>query len=149
MHKTILIIKREYLTRIRKKTFIIGTILFPVLYLGLIFGTAYIEKKSNKDLNIAVVDSSGLFTPPLLAAENISDSSALLTLTNLNEAAISKDYEKLGYNGYIIIPQNTDWKTKLDVKFNSQKTYGSSAHSRSCSIRRASRGRIFRFRTVR
>ena len=34
MHKIILIIKREYLTRVRKRTFIIGTILFPVLYLA-------------------------------------------------------------------------------------------------------------------
>ncbi|MEY2917094.1 MAG: hypothetical protein RIS73_808, partial [Bacteroidota bacterium] len=62
MQKIILIIQREFLTRVRKKTFIIGTILFPLLYLGLIFGTGYIANKTKEDLKIALVDKSGLFT---------------------------------------------------------------------------------------
>lgn len=61
MKKIILIIKREFLTRVRKRTFIIGTILFPVLYLGLIFGTGYIADKTKQDMKIALIDSSGLF----------------------------------------------------------------------------------------
>jgi ABC-2 type transport system permease protein len=56
MNKILLIIKREYLTRVRKRTFIIGTILFPVLYLLLIFGTGYIADKSRQDLKVAVID---------------------------------------------------------------------------------------------
>ncbi|MCH5717358.1 hypothetical protein [Niabella hibiscisoli] len=62
MNKTFLIIQREFLTRVRKKTFIISTLLFPLLYLGLIFGTSYIGAKSSTKLKIAVVDSSGKFT---------------------------------------------------------------------------------------
>ena len=50
MNKILLIIKREYLTRVRKRTFIISTILFPVLYLGLIFGTGYIAAKTGTQL---------------------------------------------------------------------------------------------------
>ena len=46
MNKILLIIQREYLTRVRKKTFIISTILFPLLYLGLIFGIGYLGDKS-------------------------------------------------------------------------------------------------------
>jgi ABC-2 type transport system permease protein len=56
MRKTWLIIKREYLTRVRKKTFIIGTLLFPILYLLLIFGTGYIAERSRSNLRIAVSD---------------------------------------------------------------------------------------------
>lgn len=127
MSKTLLIIKREYITRIRKKTFIIGTILFPLLYLGLIFGTSYIDKKSSQNLNVAIVDSSGLFTQDLLANENVLDSSNILNLSTASETDISTSYEKMGYSGYIIIPANADWKRGLDLKFNSQKTYGTPA----------------------
>ncbi len=67
MNKIILIIKREFLTRVRKRTFIIGTILFPLLYLGLIFGTGYIADKSKEDLSVAVIDKSGYFTEAALA----------------------------------------------------------------------------------
>ena len=52
MNKILLIIKREFLTRVRKKTFIIGTILFPLLYLGLIFGTGYLADKAKEDLKL-------------------------------------------------------------------------------------------------
>jgi ABC-2 type transport system permease protein len=58
MNKSLLIIKREYLTRVRKKTFIISTILFPLLYLLLIFGTGYLAKRSSKQLRVAVIDQS-------------------------------------------------------------------------------------------
>ncbi len=125
MSKTLLIVKREYITRIRKRTFIIGTILFPLLYLGMIFGTSYIDKKSSQNLNVAIVDSSGLFTQDMLANENVLDSSNLLNLSMVSETVISRDYEKLGYSGYIVIPANTDWKNDLALKFNSKKTYGS------------------------
>jgi ABC-2 type transport system permease protein len=124
MSKTLLIVKREYITRIRKRTFIIGTILFPLLYLGMIFGTSYIDKKSSQNLNVAIIDSSGLFTQDMLANENVLDSSTLLNLSTASETTMSRDYEKLGYSGYIVIPSNTDWKNNLTLKFNSKKTYG-------------------------
>ena len=61
MSKTWLVIQREYLTRVRKRTFILATILFPLLYVALIFGTGYIAAKTTRELNVAVIDSSGFF----------------------------------------------------------------------------------------
>jgi hypothetical protein len=48
MNKIFIIIRREYLTRVRKKTFIISTLLFPLLYLALIFGMGFIAEKANR-----------------------------------------------------------------------------------------------------
>ncbi|MFZ1533158.1 MAG: ABC transporter permease, partial [Chitinophagaceae bacterium] len=79
MHKIWLIIKREYLTRVRKKTFIISTLLFPLLYLALIFGMGYIAEKSRQHLNVAVIDSSGYFTAEALEKQNSIDNSSTLT----------------------------------------------------------------------
>ena len=128
MHKIILIIKREFLTRVRKKTFIIGTILFPLLYLGLIFGTGYIAAKTKEDLKVAVIDRSGLITSDNIAEENKADSTNILTLVNTNEKTINESYDSLGFNGYIIIPDTIHWETGIKgLAFNSNKTYGDMA----------------------
>jgi ABC-2 type transport system permease protein len=80
MNKIVLIIQREYLTRVRKKTFIISTILFPILYLGLIFGMGYLGEKSKPKLRVAIVDSSGYFDKGGIERENLKDSSSILTI---------------------------------------------------------------------
>ncbi|NLR90309.1 MULTISPECIES: ABC transporter permease [Flammeovirga] len=62
MHKVLLIIKREYITRVRKKSFIIMSILGPLMiatFYGVIIW-ASISDGEQKD--IAVLDESGLFT---------------------------------------------------------------------------------------
>ena len=124
MNKIWLIIKREYLTRVRKKTFIIGTLLFPILYLLLIFGTGYIAEKSRQNLKIAVADSSGLFTQAALDLQNTTDNSSTLTLVKTTGGTF--DYDAAGYDGYIIIPA-LSWETadpsKLVLK--TRKSYGS------------------------
>jgi ABC-2 type transport system permease protein len=124
MHKIWLIIKREYLTRVRKKTFIIGTLLFPVLYMLLIFGTGYIAEKSRHNLKVAVLDSSGLFTESMLNVQNAADKNSTLTLVTGKQF----DYDSAGYDAYISIPV-INWQTKdtshLVLKAN--KSYGTTS----------------------
>jgi ABC-2 type transport system permease protein len=60
MSKIGLVIKREYLTRVRKKSFIILTFLMPVLFIGLIFGTMLLAKLNEGEAkNIIVIDETG------------------------------------------------------------------------------------------
>ena len=127
MHKIILIIKREFLTRVRKRTFIIGTILFPLLYLGLIFGTGYIADKTKEDMKIALIDKSGLFTDKLIKSVNGSDTSNTLQLVSNSPEVIKSSFDSLGYDGYIIIPENFNWKTGIDssnIMVNTKKSFG-------------------------
>jgi len=125
MKKTILIIQREYLTRIRKKTFIIGTILLPVLYIAMIFGTGYITNKTKQELKVGLIDQSGYFTDPLVAHANAVDTSNKLVLIKSTESEFSKIYDSLGYNGYIVIPQHVNWKGELEtLSLKTNKTYG-------------------------
>lgn len=126
MNKIFLIIQREYLTRVRKKTFIIGTILFPLLYLGLIFGTSYIAAKTKSDLRVAVIDSSGFFDKGRIERENRLDSSAVLTLVNMDSATLNAGFKKMGYDGYVIIPKHLDWDTSMGKKliFHTGRTMG-------------------------
>ena len=117
-------------SRVRKKTFIIGTLLFPLLYLALIFGQGYIADKTKEHFNIAVIDHSKLFTKERVQLENVSDTNNLLTLISGNEENVIKNYDSLGYNGYVEIPQNFSWKNAIDknsLLINTKKTYGFSA----------------------
>jgi ABC-2 type transport system permease protein len=129
MNKTWLIIKREYLTRVRKKTFIIATILFPVFYILLIVGMGFIAEKSRVHLNVAVIDSSGYFNDSIIARYNRDDQESTLKLVKTDPAPIIADHKEAGYDGYIIIP-SIDWRRgsgELVLKAN--KSYGSAAVS--------------------
>lgn len=126
MNKTFIIIRREYLTRVRKKTFIISTLLFPLLYLALIFGMGFIAEKSKQSLHVALIDSSGYFTEPLIAKENLADDNSLLTLVKNNADSVIADHKKVGFDGYIKVPA-IDWKAGGKLEFRANKAYGSSA----------------------
>src|SRR4030095_13762410 len=67
-----LIIKREYLTRVRKKTFIIMTILGPILMASLfIVPVLMAQYDQNEVSKIQVIDESGLFKGKLQNSESM------------------------------------------------------------------------------
>ncbi len=128
MNKILLILSREYLTRVRKKMFIISTILFPLLYLGLIFGSGYINEKTRVDLHVAVIDSSGFFDRGMFERANQEDSSSRFTLVSKSEAELSSGYKEEGFDGFIVIPAQTSWEKGFDnLFFRSDKKYGQSS----------------------
>ena len=126
MNKIFIIIRREYLTRVRKKTFIISTLLFPLLYLALIFGMGFIAEKSKQSLHVALIDSSGYFTAPLLSKENLADDNSVITLVDKNADSVMADHKKAGYDGYIIVPA-INWKQGAPLLFKANKAYGRSS----------------------
>src|SRR4029079_8384087 len=127
MNKTLLVIGREYLTRVRKRTFIISTILFPLLYMGLIFGTSYIAARSGPDLHVAVIDSSGYFDKGKIERQNQldKDSSSVLTLvTDMSVDSLRKNFQSLGYDGFIYVPANIDWEKGTSLPLETSSTMG-------------------------
>ena len=130
MNKILLIIRREFLTRVRKRTFIIGTILFPVLYLGLIFGTGYIADKTKENLHIALIDKSGLFSEDLIKSVKGDDTLNTIKLVPGDAKRFTENFDSMGYDGYVIIPENFKWKTGLDsnkIIVNTKKSFGNGA----------------------
>lgn len=62
MNKTALIIKREFLTRVRKKSFIIMSLVGPLLFAGFIIAYVWLIQAEDTDKKrIAVADHSGKF----------------------------------------------------------------------------------------
>lgn len=124
MNKTWLVIKREYLTRVRKKTFILSTILFPLLYILLIFGTGYIAAKNTRTLRVALIDSSGYFNKAIVEFANRQDSSSYLDYITLNSDSVMKHYSSMGYDGYMVVPAGR-WEDQIKtVSLKTSKTFG-------------------------
>src|SRR5882757_8085534 len=64
MNKVWLIIQREFLIRVRKKSFLIATILVPLIFPAIIGGLVYVmmkEVESAKPDTVMVLDESGQF----------------------------------------------------------------------------------------
>ena len=94
-----LIIQREYLERVRKKSFIVTTLLMPVFMILLMGAPAAIMLFSTPDHNkIGVVDNSGVIFQKLQGNE-------LYEFIPLSEDPQSKVDEK-EIDGFIIIPSN-------------------------------------------
>ncbi len=71
MKKIFLIIKREYLTRVKKRSFIVMTILGPLLMAGIMIVPLYIATMSNEAKTISVIDETGFFFGKFKDADNL------------------------------------------------------------------------------
>ncbi len=94
-----LIIKREYMARVRNKTFIIMTFLSPLILVGMFFLIAYLSMINNSEIRvIAINDQSGIFKGEFEDSETIDylDLSSI-TLENAQEIVKGKNYSGLLY----------------------------------------------------
>lgn len=99
MNKTFIIIKREYLTRVRNKTFLLSTFLLPLVMIGFVFGSAYLGANSLKQYSIAVKDETSFYT-------NKMDSSASAAFAFPTDVSLA-NYKSKGYDGLLIIYSQT------------------------------------------
>ena len=80
-----LIIKREYLTKVKNKSFIIMTVLSPLIMIALIAVVAYLSQlNNNKERTISILDESGLVKDIFQNTDNITYN--LLDNTSLDDA---------------------------------------------------------------
>ena len=101
MNKISVIIKREYVTRVRKKSFIIMTILAPILMAAIIVvPTLLMMNQSGDHKKIAVIeDNSTLFKGVI---KNTKDAE-FVYLDNVKVDDLKKSFEKAGYYGILYI----------------------------------------------
>ena len=101
MNKIPIIIKREYVTRVRKKSFIIMTLLAPVLMGAFIIIPSLVMNNQDKNLKkIAVIEeSTPLFTNVI---PDLKDAK-FEYLPNTKLEDLKKTFEKAGYYGILYI----------------------------------------------
>jgi len=101
MNKISIIIKREYMTRVRKKSFIIMTILAPVLMAAIIIVPTLVMMNQDQDFKkIAVIeDNSDLFKDVIKNTKNLE----FVYLENTKMEDLKNSFEKQGYYGILYI----------------------------------------------
>jgi hypothetical protein len=101
MNKISVIIKREYITRVRKKSFIIMTLLAPILMASMmVIPTLLMLNKDKQFKKIAVVGGgSAVFRN---AISNTEDAEYVY-LDSVNMTDLKKNFEQAGYYGILYI----------------------------------------------
>ena len=101
MAKITTIIKREYITRVRKKSFIIMTLLIPVIFGGMIGISVLIMENQDKDFKkIAIIeDGSDLFRNVIPDTKDVD----FEYLDNVSLDDLKNTFEEAGYYGVLFI----------------------------------------------
>lgn len=100
MNKIGLIIRREYLTRVRKRSFIIMSVLGPLIFAGFMIIPAWLAMSEEQEVKkIAIVDSSALFMNVIPDNEYLKFD--YLFNTRLND--IKDNFREAGYYGVLYI----------------------------------------------
>ena len=106
MNKLKLIIQREYLAKVRNRTFIVMTFLSPILMIGMIALVALLTKSSiEKKGTVAFVDDSGLFQG------NDFSRDKSITFEDLTEIGLDKAkiiVRESSHEGLLYIPSKED-----------------------------------------
>ena len=102
MKKIRLIIEREYLTRVKKKSFLLTTILVPVVIIGFYAAIIAIAVSGgNETESVAVIDKAGLFDGKI---EN--PGGLIFTLiNNETENSFKEKYSAQGYRLFLAVPE--------------------------------------------
>lgn len=99
MDKILLIIQREYLSRVKKKSFIIMTLLGPLLLAGVMIIPTWLAMNSSSDQKILVLDKSGIFKDQLDQGDKIKFEYLDITLAEGREFIETSDH-----TGLLLIP---------------------------------------------
>lgn len=103
MGKTSKIFKREFLSRIRSKSFIIMTLLGPILLAGIVIVPLLIEKyEQNREKQIAIIDESNLLGQTLKDFESYK----FTIVVNATVDELSEDFANSGFDAVLFIPNN-------------------------------------------
>lgn len=92
MSKTGLIISREYLSRVQKKSFVIMTILGPLLFAALMILPAWLASRDSTEIRqIEVIDESGLLTDAFEDTETLKFTVSDRSLADAKEAIATEE----------------------------------------------------------
>ncbi len=126
MNKIKLIISREYLTRVKKKSFIVMTILGPVLFAAMMIVPAWLASMKDTDVkNIAVIDNSGIFINKIADTDYIK----FEYLENKKLEELKANFSELDYYAVLqILPSITHEPSAVRLYSKKQPSFSVKSH---------------------
>jgi len=136
MSKVSLIVQREYLTRVRKKSFIIMSVLGPILFAALMVLPAILATMEDKEVKqIAVIDESMLLTTYKNGkAESLIPETEYLKFIPLEDVdleTLKENFASTGYYAVLYIPSNIINSERALLYSDKQPSLDVSAHIRN------------------
>jgi ABC-2 type transport system permease protein len=125
MNKINLIIQREYSTRVKKKSFIVMTLLTPILLAAMIFIPGYLAtKEDNQAKIIAVIDKTNITEGAIPQTEYMK----FEYVSGKEVESIKSNFDNSGYYAILYIPENILVSSKVQLYSNQQTTIGVNEH---------------------
>ncbi len=115
MNKILLVIQREYLTRIQKKSFWIASLLGPILITAIYAVPIWLATQDKEVKRIEILDESGLFQ-----TTDLVDKEVEFKLVNKPVSDLKGSFSKEGYTAFVHLPKDLLIHSE-DIKIYSEK----------------------------
>jgi ABC-2 type transport system permease protein len=103
-----LIIKREFIAKVRNKSFIVMTFLSPLLFVGIAAFVGYLSSMKADTKRIAIHDESGLFVEEFIAKNSDKSEYKYIDLSLIDAQFLKDSITKDSYEGLLLIPKTTN-----------------------------------------
>ena len=100
-----LIIKREFIAKVRNKSFIVMTFLSPLLFVGIAFFVAYLSSMKADTKRIAIHDQTGLFAKEFLCLNKKDSEYKYLDVTTIGIKFLKDSITNQSYEGLLYCPK--------------------------------------------
>lgn len=97
MDKVLLIIQREYLTRVKKKAFVIMTLAGPLLMAAILVIPVWLSMKKKDSKSIAIVDESGLLKGKFQSTDELIFNELSAPFAQAKESLNKEEFDALLY----------------------------------------------------
>ena len=104
MSKLVLIVKREFIAKVRNKSFIVMTFLSPLLFVGISVFVGFLSSMKADLKTIAVHDESGLFFNEFKSDEEYK----YLDLSKVPMSVLKDSIVSEAYEGILFVPKSSD-----------------------------------------
>ncbi len=105
-----LIIKREFVAKVRNKSFIVMTFLSPLLFVGIATFVAYLSTMKADTKRIAIHDETGLFVPEFKVLNSKNREYVYHDLSLIDVQFLKDSITNESYEGLLYIPKVTNQK---------------------------------------
>jgi ABC-2 type transport system permease protein len=105
-----LIIKREFIAKVRNKSFVVMTFLSPLLFVAIAGFIGYLSSMKADTKRIAIHDETGLFVDDFLKQNKKDSEFKYLNLSVLDTKSLKDSIASESFSGLIVIPKTNNLK---------------------------------------
>lgn len=130
MNKISIVAKREFLSRVQKKTFLLTTILLPLLIFAFYGLIIYFATGNDEKYEMAVLDEANIFNNKLKSDNTVTFTSVPVAVKDSLKTWVSEEK----YSGYILIPPGTAIQNLTSIDIKTGETIGIEGRSKIQSL---------------